>query len=223
MSRTIYVTGFGPFAGHEERNASWEAVKLLPDTYHHKNIEYRVKKLEIPVTYEAVDAVVPKIWNENPAVCSAVVGFDPVNLMNVFILQLVIHVGVHGRIETINLEKCSYSSGYCRPDFANKCLPCDKISLKSATTEGKCEYLETSLDVEAIARELDAVKCQCSREVGSYLCGYIYLKSLDVDRDRTLFIHVPGIGKPYSSEQTKDAIYQVMDRCIRQLDSKGML
>ncbi|XP_019931608.2 pyroglutamyl-peptidase 1 [Aedes albopictus] len=203
MSRIIYVTGFGPFAGHEERNASWEAVKLLPDTYHHKNIEYRVKKLEIPVTYEAVDAVVPKIWNENPA--------------------LVIHVGVHGRIETINLEKCSYSSGYCRPDFANKCLPCDKISLKSATAEGKCEYLETSLDVEAIARELDAVKCQCSREVGSYLCGYIYLKSLDVDRDRTLFIHVPGIGKPYSSEQTKDAIYQVMDRCIRQLDSKGML
>lgn len=59
--------------------------------------------------------------------------------------------------------------------------------------------------------------------MGSYLCGYIYLKSLDVDRDRSLFIHVPDIGKPYSSEQTKDAIHQVMDRCIRQLDSKGML
>ncbi|EAT46650.1 AAEL002225-PA [Aedes aegypti] len=203
VTSTIYVTGFGPFAGHEERNASWEAVKLLPDSYQHKDTTYRVKMLEIPVTYEAVDAVVPKIWNDNPT--------------------LVIHVGVHGRIDSINLEKCSYSSGYCRPDFANRCLPCDKISLNSATEEGKCELLETNLDVDAIARELDAVKCCCSREVGSYLCGYIYLKSLDVDRDRTLFIHVPDIGKPYSSEQTKDAIYQVMDRCIRQLDSKGLL
>lgn len=83
--------------------------------------------------------------------------------------------------------------------------------------------LETNLDVHAIASELNVVKCCCSREVGSYLCGYIYLKSLDVDRDRSLFIHVPDIGKPYSSEQTKDAIQQVMDRCIRQLDSKGML
>ncbi|XP_055593459.1 pyroglutamyl-peptidase 1 [Uranotaenia lowii] len=201
MSKTIFVTGFGPFAGHEERNASWEAVKLLPDRYLYKGINYVVRKLEIPVTYEAVNAVVPKIWNEKPA--------------------LVIHVGVHGRIETINLEKCSYTSGYCRPDFSNKCLPCDKITL--ANGGAKCDLLETNLDVESIASELSMVRCCCSTEVGNYLCGYIYLKSLDFDRDRSLFIHVPDINRPYSSAQTRDAIAQVMDRCIRQLDGKGLL
>lgn len=136
-------------------------------------------------------------------------------------LQLVIHVGVHGRIDSINLEKCSYSSGYCRPDFANKCLPCDKIPLKSSNDKGKCEVLETNLNVEEIARELTMVKC--SREVGSYLCGYIYLKSLDIDRDRSLFIHVPDIGKPYNSEQTNQAIQKVMARCMQQLDAEGKL
>uniref|UniRef100_A0A1Q3FH34 Putative pyroglutamyl-peptidase 1 n=1 Tax=Culex tarsalis TaxID=7177 RepID=A0A1Q3FH34_CULTA len=205
-SRTIVVTGFGPFAGHEERNASWEAVKLLPDSLVHGGSPYALKKLQVPVTYESVDTVVPQIWAESPA--------------------LVVHCGVHGNISTINLEKCSYSVGYCRPDFANKCLPCDRITLKSAPEDeegGKCVRLETNLKVEAFARELSTVRCVPSTEVGNYLCGYIYLKSLDFSRDRTLFIHVPSVGKPYSSEQTKDAIQQVLERCLDQLAEEGKL
>uniref|UniRef100_A0A8D7ZSL9 Pyroglutamyl-peptidase 1 n=1 Tax=Culex pipiens TaxID=7175 RepID=A0A8D7ZSL9_CULPI len=207
-SRTIVVTGFGPFAGHEERNASWEAVRLLPKSLVHGGREYALKKLQVPVTYEAVDAVVPRVWEESPA--------------------LVVHCGVHGNISTINLEQCSYSSGYCRPDFANKCLPCDKVALRNVSSGeeedgGKCVRLDTNLKVESIARELSTVRCVHSTEVGNYLCGYIYLKSLDFSRDRTLFIHVPSVGKPYSSEQTKDAIFQVLGRCLDQLDSEGKL
>jgi pyroglutamyl-peptidase len=66
--KVIFITGFGVFGGHEKVNASWEAVKLIPDRLTVKNEEYLVKKLEIPVVYDAVNDVVPQIWAENPVV-----------------------------------------------------------------------------------------------------------------------------------------------------------
>lgn len=64
----IFCTGFDVFGGHEDRNASWEAVKLLPDTIKHQSIEYTLEKLKIPVTYKDVDELIPKIWSRNPKV-----------------------------------------------------------------------------------------------------------------------------------------------------------
>ncbi|XP_052867231.1 pyroglutamyl-peptidase 1 [Anopheles cruzii] len=207
MPKTIIVTGFGPFRGHENRNASWEAVRLLPDVFHFKDQPFELRKYEVPVTYEAVDRLVPLIWDTKPC--------------------LVVHVGVHGHIDTINLEYGSYTTGYCKPDFANRCLPCDKISLRGKSSSGEeCVALTTNLDIERISQELNLetnTKCYCSTEVGNYLCGYIYVKSLDVDPDRTLFIHVPDIGKPYSSEETKATIYRVIEKCIRELSAKNKL
>ncbi|XP_050082875.1 pyroglutamyl-peptidase 1 [Anopheles aquasalis] len=205
----IIVTGFGPFVGHEERNASWEAVRLLPDRLLFKNDSYEIRKLEVPVTYEAVDRIVPLIWAAEPS--------------------LVVHVGVHGGISTINLEHGSYTTGYCKPDFANRCLPCDKITLhgKEATSSSEpCPALTTNLDIERIAQELNLetnTKCCCSTEVGNYLCGYIYLKSLDVDPDRTLFVHVPNIGKPYTSEETKATLYRLIEKCLDDLATSKKL
>lgn len=57
----------------------------------------------------------------------------------------------------------------------------------------------------------------------SYLCGYIYLKSLNIDCERTLFIHVPPIDMPYSSSETSAAILAIMEQCIQQLDNNGKL
>jgi pyroglutamyl-peptidase len=76
MSNVIFVTGFGPFVGHEEKNASWEAVKLLPDKVKVKNQEYSIKKIEIPVKYDVVDNVVNKIWSENPRVTEIIKSFN---------------------------------------------------------------------------------------------------------------------------------------------------
>ena len=66
--KIIFVTGFGPFENHLEKNASWEAVKLLPDELTFQNSSFEIRKLEVPVTYEAVNNAVPQIWKENPCV-----------------------------------------------------------------------------------------------------------------------------------------------------------
>lgn len=64
----IYVTGFGPFSGHEEVNASWEAVKLLPTNRTVRNQTYRIQLLEVPVVYDEVNRYVEEIWKERPKV-----------------------------------------------------------------------------------------------------------------------------------------------------------
>ncbi|XP_053692613.1 pyroglutamyl-peptidase 1-like [Sabethes cyaneus] len=193
-SKVITVTMFIPVDG-EERAANWKAVKLLPAVYRLDNEEYAVKKLQIPVTYAAVDDVVPKIWSEKPT--------------------LVIHIGFHESIEAVTVEKCASSSGYHRLDFVNKCLPCDEITINSSGS-----ILETKLDVHTIAAELCL---SCSNKMDSFLCEYMYLRSLDIDPSRTLFIHVPNVVGSYTSEETRDVLYQVLDRCMRQLDTKEKL
>lgn len=70
MENLIYVTGFGPFKGHEERNASWEAVKLLPDSITVRDKVFALRKEEVPVTYEEVNTKVPQIWETKPKVRS---------------------------------------------------------------------------------------------------------------------------------------------------------
>ena len=59
---TIVVTGFGPFGIHL-KNASWEAVKLLPDMYVEQECDVQLVIEEIPVAYEDVNTIVPELWN----------------------------------------------------------------------------------------------------------------------------------------------------------------
>lgn len=68
LQNLIFCTGFDIFVGHERQNASWEAVKLLPSTIKHGSMEYVIEKVKLPVSYEHVDEVIPKIWERNPKV-----------------------------------------------------------------------------------------------------------------------------------------------------------
>lgn len=45
-AREIYVSGFGPFRGHEDCNASIEAVKLLPDSIDLNAVKFKINKSE---------------------------------------------------------------------------------------------------------------------------------------------------------------------------------
>ena len=64
----VHVTGFGPFEDFEEINPSWEAVALLPDQIEVEGISYEVRKHKVPVTYAAVNEILPKLWADNPKV-----------------------------------------------------------------------------------------------------------------------------------------------------------
>lgn len=64
----VYVTGFGPFKGHEVVNASWEAVRLLPEKHSVRNRSFRIKLLEVPVVYDDVNNYVERIWKDSPKV-----------------------------------------------------------------------------------------------------------------------------------------------------------
>lgn len=64
----IYVTGFGPFVGHEIINASWEAVRLLPTKHTVRNQSIHLKLIEIPVIYDEVNKYVERIWKDKPKV-----------------------------------------------------------------------------------------------------------------------------------------------------------
>lgn len=64
----IHITGFGAFRGFSEVNPSWEAVSRLPDHIEYNEKELTVVKHKVAVTYDAVDSIVPKLWQTRPLV-----------------------------------------------------------------------------------------------------------------------------------------------------------
>lgn len=67
-SKLVVVTGFGPFLGHETINASWEAVKLLPNSLSNEGTNYELERRKVPVEFAAVDKAVTEIWQSEPKV-----------------------------------------------------------------------------------------------------------------------------------------------------------
>lgn len=178
-----------------------------------------MEKLEIPVEYEAVDKAIENIWSRRPT--------------------LVIHCGVHGMATCVNVEKLAYNNNFIKPDYAGKYLPEGKACLQNCPAKKTAIFCKLNLKkiIEVITEncgctpdyakdlgvpELNSPKiCKISKEVGNYLCGYIYLKSLDRDCCRSLFIHVPPLDKPFSAEKLSEVVLKITEECLRQVLEEG--
>ncbi|XP_034123053.1 pyroglutamyl-peptidase 1 [Drosophila guanche] len=213
--KLIVVSGFGPFIGHEEINASWEAVKLLPEMLTHNGIEYVVVKRLVPVEYRAVDEACKEIWSRQP--------------------EMVIHVGVSGIAKCVYVEKLAYNHKFRRADNSGQYLSNGSCVLPH---NGRANVLRCGLDVDKIVEAVNATCESCvapvlsnsdkplgatraSKNVGDFLCGYIYLKSLDVDSKRSVFVHVPPINRPFSTLQTADIVLKIIQECVQQVDASA--
>jgi pyroglutamyl-peptidase len=151
----IVLTGFGPFGEHAT-NASWEAVRLVPELWGSARPPVRVE--EIPVEYGAVQARPAAAWRE---------------------ALFTVHVGVSGRDKEVTLECRAHNSGYCRPDTGDSCPE------RGLCVEGGEEEAATCLDMAGLLEEVraeaageDGVEFQLSQDAGRYLCDFVYYRAL---------------------------------------------
>ncbi|KAJ8925932.1 hypothetical protein NQ315_009784 [Exocentrus adspersus] len=210
MSDNIIVTGFGPFRNHSV-NASWEAVKLLPDQLD----EFNIIKKEVPVIYDQVQNNIPDLWKKLNPIVSKLKYFRQ-NEMLIFVtaLQLVVHVGVSSFTDRITIEKCAFRKGYDQ---------CDCSGVEHPTKEACCDgddCITTGLEVDEICKTLNTckqIKSCASNNAGRYLCEFIYYTSLNIDRNKTLFVHVPPLDAPYTAKQLAEGLLEIIKCALRQI------
>lgn len=63
-TKTVVVTGFGPFRDYQ-LNASWEIAQELPKTDIAKELNINLVTVHIPVSYKDVDHIVPTLWSQH--------------------------------------------------------------------------------------------------------------------------------------------------------------
>jgi len=191
------VTGFGPFRDHTT-NASWEAVRQLPSFWEDSNHELLVE--EIPVQYSFVSEQVPDKW----------AAMKPI---------LFVHVGVSSRDKQVTLEQVAHNSGYCGLDV-QQCCPSDHLCVPEGPEELKTcldlAKVESKVNAQSLETELGVEVC-LSKDAGRYLCDFVYYKSLHGSGGRSLFIHVPPVGEPYTAPQLTRGILMVLQAALEQL------
>lgn len=160
----IHVTGFGPFRQFEAGNPSWDAVSRLPDFIEHNDRKLTIEKHKVPVTYEAVDEIVPKLWKTKPLVSRCcdhkLKTFKRYTSASI---QLVVHCGVNHQIKKIYLEKNALNGNFCQADWDGKHLEEVNLCLPNS---GACKQLCTKLDLDSIVDTCADKRLGCSTDPG---------------------------------------------------------
>lgn len=192
--KKVVVTGFEPFGDHAV-NSSWVAVQELERLGLGEAVDLFV--CEVPVEYQAVQNLLPCLWKEQQP-------------------QLVVHVGVSGLATTVTLEQCGHNKGYKRLDNCSFC-PASQCCMENGP-----DCIKSVLDMETISGSVNeanmGVTVSVSKDAGRYLCDYTYYTSLYLGQGRSAFVHVPPLGKPYSSQQLGRGLQAVIQEMLKQLE-----
>ena len=189
--KKVLITGFGPFGSHSV-NASWVAVNELSRLWNHQSDSrfkfYALETREIPVAYSFVLESLPQIYKEcSPIMC--------------------VHVGV-SPYKIMKMERCGRNQGYLGMDIHGQCPPA-----KQCIQDGP-EEIRTQFDLEGVCKSYSdlnqEVRCGISEDAGRYLCDFIYYHSLHSNDCPVIFIHVPPLNQPYSSEQLGKALKDLL-------------
>ena len=193
-SNRILVTGFGPFGRHSV-NSSWVAVQELNRLWTERRTSYKLELKEVPVSYSYIAGHLEDIYKEaNPMLC--------------------IHVGVSSN-KSVKLEKYGRNSGYLVLDTEGS-YPSHTQCIQHGP-----ERLRTLFDLEYIQFLLkntlsghSQVDFNISEDAGRYLCEYIYYYSLHLDACPVLFVHVPPLNDPYTSQQLGQALKDIIETLL---------
>ncbi|KAL6104364.1 pgpep1 [Pungitius sinensis] len=192
--KKVIVTGFEPFGKHAV-NSSWVAVQELERLGLGEAVDLHV--CEVPVEYQAVQGLLPSLWREHQP-------------------QLVVHVGVSGLATTVTLEQCGHNNGYKRLDNCSFC-PASQCCM-----DGGPDCIHSVLDMDTVCQRVNdsglGVTISVSKDAGRYLCDYTYYTSLYLGRGHCAFIHVPPLGKPYSSQDLGRALQAAIQEMLKLLE-----
>ncbi|KAM9790709.1 pyroglutamyl-peptidase 1-like isoform X1 [Syngnathus typhle] len=190
----VIVTGFEPFGEHAV-NSSWVAVQELECLGLGEAIDLYV--CEVPVEYQAVQSLLPSLWEKHRP-------------------QLVVHVGVSGLATTVTLEQCGHNKGYKRLDNSRFC-PASQCCMEDGP-----DCISSLVDMDTVCKRVNdtdvGVTVSVSKDAGRYLCDYTYYSSLVLGHGRSAFIHVPPLGKPYSSQQLGRGLQAVVREMLTLLE-----
>lgn len=192
--KKVIVTGFEPFGEHAV-NSSWVAVQELERLGLGEAVDLHV--CEVPVEYQAVQTLLPSLWKEHQP-------------------MLVVHVGVSGLATTVTLEQCGHNKGYKRLDNCSFC-PASQCCMDSGP-----DCIQSVLDMETVCKRVNdsglGVTLSVSKDAGRYLCDYTYYTSLYLGQGHSAFIHVPPLGKPYSSQDLGQALQAAIQEMLTMLE-----
>ena len=204
---TVHVTGFEPFDGAAS-NASWDAVRFLPDTIGLVDGRADLTRELLPVTFAGAMA----------AGCRVIEHACP---------DIVVHVGLGTRAREVRLETTARNTTAARAaDNAGR-TPAGRL------VPGGPSELRATWPAAALVGRLGAAGLPVARsdDAGDYVCNATFYASLAAaakapakDRPVIGFVHVPPeevVPAPAAAQVLRALIVELADLIRRRRASPG--